>query len=71
MGPKRRPTARHASLQAVRAEADRQLEELAKDAWQWAEQISEPTRLVSRGGVTQRVLGVEEDAKSVRNLHDQ
>lgn len=65
---KKKLTARSASVRQVRAIEDERLPAIAKQAWAYAERICEPTRLVAKDRGDVRVLGCEEDIRSVQSV---
>jgi hypothetical protein len=67
---KSRSTTRARSSRTLRQNIAPQLPTIAADAWKWAEHVIEPTRVVSRRGSTQRVLGVEEDVRKPRSVRE-
>jgi hypothetical protein len=55
---------------AVRHEADQRLTAIAREAWEWAATVREPTRRVASRAGTRLVLGVEEDVRSPQSVRE-
>jgi hypothetical protein len=68
--PKGGSTARSAELRSLRAITYKKLAPIALESWKWAEGMIEPTRVVTRNGRVDRVLGVEQDVGQPRSARE-